>query len=317
MKGRIFIAIMAIGGLLVLQPLAVAAAEQSKDPEQKSTIHIVHVGQDATYDFISSEVSFPGKMVKGAPFSAKAITRTAQILSDGNRIVRQTTSSVHRDSEGRTRREQMLPTIGPWAPENDEVQLISIHDPVKGVGYTLYPKDKTAKKMSEMVFTVTSKDEEGKVITVKTSSEGKASASASATVVATSPKIIHESEVHTGAHWHIRSVKEGEGSEVTEDLGTQTIEGVQAEGKRTIRTIPAGEIGNEYPIEIVTETWHSPDLEMVVLRIHKDPRFGETEYRLTEISREEPDPSLFEIPANFRIESGSAVIHLDKTKKPH
>jgi hypothetical protein len=86
-----------------------------------------------------------------------------------------------------------------------------------------------------------------------------------------------------------------------EDLGTQTIEGVSAEGRRDTITIPAGQIGNERPIEIVTEIWTSPELHTVVLRKHSDPRIGETVFRLTNISRSEPDPSLFQPPAGARI----------------
>jgi hypothetical protein len=84
-----------------------------------------------------------------------------------------------------------------------------------------------------------------------------------------------------------------------EDLGTQVIEGIQAQGYRTVTTIPAGEIGNERPIEIVSERWYSPDLQVVVMSRHSDPRMGETKYRLTNISRAEPPRSLFEPPAGY------------------
>ena len=65
----------------------------------------------------------------------------------------------------------------------------------------------------------------------------------------------------------------------TESLGKQNIEGVEAEGTRSTVTIPAGEIGNERAIEIVFERWYSPELQMVVMTRHYDPRFGETTYR--------------------------------------
>ena len=85
----------------------------------------------------------------------------------------------------------------------------------------------------------------------------------------------------------------------TESLGIQTIEGVQATGVRTTRTIPAGEIGNERPLEITSEVWTSPDLQTVVLSKRNDPRIGETVYKLTNIQRAEPDPSLFQVPSGF------------------
>jgi hypothetical protein len=88
---------------------------------------------------------------------------------------------------------------------------------------------------------------------------------------------------------------------VVESLGTQFMEGIVVEGTRTTLTIPAGHIGNELPIQIVSERWFSPDLRVLVMSRQSDPRFGETTYRLTNINRAEPPPSLFEIPADFSI----------------
>ncbi len=90
----------------------------------------------------------------------------------------------------------------------------------------------------------------------------------------------------------------------TESLGKQNIGGVEAEGTKTTVTIPAGEIGNERPIEIVSERWYSLELQAVVMTRHIDPRFGENSYRLANIDRTEPARSLFEVPAGYRIEEG-------------
>jgi hypothetical protein len=91
------------------------------------------------------------------------------------------------------------------------------------------------------------------------------------------------------------------GEAKTDSLGRQVIEGVEAEGARKTHTIPAGEIGNEQPINIVFEEWYSPELQVVVMRKSTDPRFGETTYRLTNINRSEPASSLFEVPGNYTI----------------
>jgi hypothetical protein len=37
------------------------------------------------------------------------------------------------------------------------------------------------------------------------------------------------------------------------------------------------------------------------MRKHNDPRFGEIVYKLTNISRSEPDPSLFQLPSDFKV----------------
>ena len=81
-------------------------------------------GVDFTIGFFGLMGGFGGKTVQGAPYSAEAVTEIVQRLFDGNRIIRKTTASVYRDSEGRTRREQSLGTIGPWVaagelPPND------------------------------------------------------------------------------------------------------------------------------------------------------------------------------------------------------
>ena len=90
----------------------------------------------------------------------------------------------------------------------------------------------------------------------------------------------------------------------TESLGRQLIAGVSAEGTRITRTIPAGEIGNAQPIQIVTERWYSPELQAVILEKRTDPRFGESTYQWTNIVRVEPPSTLFAVPADFQTSQG-------------
>jgi hypothetical protein len=91
----------------------------------------------------------------------------------------------------------------------------------------------------------------------------------------------------------------------TEDLGTQVIQGVTVTGKRVTRAIAPGQEGNEKEIDIVTETWYSADLQAVVQSKTSDPRFGETTYQLSGLSRAEPDPALF-TTAGYAITAGRA-----------
>ncbi len=88
----------------------------------------------------------------------------------------------------------------------------------------------------------------------------------------------------------------------TESLGSKTLEGVTAEGTRTTITIPAGQEGNEQPMQTVIESWYSADLHTVLLSKRSDPRTGETVTRYTNISRTEPAHSLFELPADYTID---------------
>ena len=101
-----------------------------------------------------------------------------------------------------------------------------------------------------------------------------------------------------------------------ESLGKQNIEGVEAEGTRHTVTIPAGEIGNERDIQIVSERWYSPELQTVVMTRHSDPRFGETVYKLTNINRSEPAKSLFEVPSDYTIKEGPQAPLPMRTRRP-
>ena len=75
------------------------------------------------------------------------MTDTTQTLADGNRIVNHMTAAVYRDGEGRERREQSIPNIGPFAAQGAPAITIFISDPVAGVNYSLNPRKKTAIKL--------------------------------------------------------------------------------------------------------------------------------------------------------------------------
>ena len=84
-------------------------------------------------------------------------------------------------------------------------------------------------------------------------------------------------------------------------LGKRDFDGVSADGTRTAWTIPAGRIGNEKPIEIVSERWYAPDLMLVVQTRYFDPRSGESVYKLTQLKRGETDAALFKLPSDYTV----------------
>jgi len=90
----------------------------------------------------------------------------------------------------------------------------------------------------------------------------------------------------------------------TQSLGTQMIGGIAAEGTRTVRTIPAGQIGNAKPIEISVERWYSSDLQMNVMIKRSDPRGVTTVYQLSNVVRSEPDAALFQVPSDYTVRQG-------------
>src|SRR6266851_9289774 len=73
-------------------------------------------GMISTFKFVAGEL-VGGSPVKNAPYSAEAVTESTQALADGNRIVSRSSATVYRDGEGRERREQTLPNIGPFAAQ--------------------------------------------------------------------------------------------------------------------------------------------------------------------------------------------------------
>ncbi len=104
-----------------------------------------------------------------------------------------------------------------------------------------------------------------------------------------------EAHVHGGG---------GPGAVTQEQLGTKTINGVQAEGIRVTRTIPAGEMGNEKAISVVTERWYSADLQMAVMTIHTDPMMGTVTTKLVNVTPGAPDATLFQVPSDYTVKAG-------------
>ena len=312
----------------------VVSAQEKKTRSEVVTSHVFVGGPgqvamagpqgDNTFVFVSSEMSIDGKLVKGAPYSAQAINESVQTLAGGNRIVRQNTSTIYRDSEGRTRREQTISVVGGYAAAGGPAQTTFINDPVAGVNYILDAKNRTARKI----------DYSAKIAAEKKMVEGmKAKAEAMKGKVPEGPsdemiaakkeKIAAERTAADGFKFEMRTgaamgpggpggpgggafmmMKGDPKNTRKESLGKQTIEGVEAEGTRLVTTIPAGEIGNEQPIEMVAESWYSPELQTVIMSKHSDPRTGENIYRLTNINRAEPAHSLFEVPSDYTIQEG-------------
>src|SRR5262245_14469891 len=138
-----------ISCLLVVGSLNSVAQEKKPRPDeskfQKPVPVELKVPTDGTFKVLAPKFAF-GKVVKGAPYSATATTETIQTLSDGNQIIRKNESKLYRDSEGRTRIEQTLETIGKWAADGEAQQNIFINDPVAGVSYSLDPRARAAYK---------------------------------------------------------------------------------------------------------------------------------------------------------------------------
>jgi hypothetical protein len=220
--------------------------------------------------------------VKNAAFSADVLTESSHTLGDGNRIRQSLSFKVYRDSEGRTRREQAVNLKG-LAPDANAQQMILISDPVAGVAYSLNVKERTGFK-SARAGDMHGPQRPGPAIRGRSADGGERRPEMGG------PGRRNDAE---------RNLK-------FESLGRQAIEGVQAEGRRITLTIPAGQAGNELPINIVVENWFSPELQTTVLSKRSDPRSGDTVTRLTNISRAEPSRTLFDPPSDYRVTESTA-----------
>ena len=277
MNRRLIVSVT-LGGALVLCG-EIARAQQAPSPPPPHAEMMMQAGPEGDFlpppfgermELLGFGGMRGGKIVTGAPFSAVAVSETTQTLADGNHISRKTQTNLYRDSQGRVRREITLVGFGPMAASGQPKSFVVINDPVGGVTYLLHPDEKTAEKMASPFAKMGGAAREAM--------RNKRSAR-------------EQQEIANGTLHQ-------------EDLGTQTIAGVTAQGTRLTRTIPAGQMGNEKPITIVNERWYSNDLQTVVVSKRSDPWSGETTYTLTNINRTEPDASHFTVPSDYSVTQG-------------
>jgi hypothetical protein len=243
-------------------------------------------------------------LVKGAPYFATITNESVQTLADGNRIVQTNSGSIARDSQGRTRQETALPSIGNLSAA-EAPRLVFIQDPIAQVSYTLNLTEKTAQKIpmppappAPAGGSAGGSTEGGSAaVLMPMATAGPLSIAAP---TGPGPDMAMQKFVSSEVLAHVSS----------EDLGSQSMEGVVVNGTRTTRTIPAGQIGNDKPITIVTEVWTSPDLKTIVSSKRSDPRMGDMTFQLSNLVRAEPDPSLFVVPPDFKIVDGPQSQHV-------
>jgi hypothetical protein len=251
---------------------------------------VQEVQQKVTLEVVAADA----QVVKGKPYSADTTTETVQTLADGNHIVHRTVSKIYRDSDGRTRREQTFGNVDPEHPSQHEVKVF-IDDPVNGTAFVLDPGSKSVDSLLQRKRTFVydrKAEEEAKGTILKDREDAQEDGP-----VRMMAKFRDE---HSGDA--LAKVIPDEGREIVkEDLGARSIEGVDCTGTRQTITIPAGAIGNEKPISIVRETWFAPVISAVVESTADDPRYGKTTYQLKNVQLNEPSRSMFEPPADFKV----------------
>jgi hypothetical protein len=242
--------------------------------------------------------------VKGAPYSADEITESLQVLADGTRISHRSQVTVYRDGEGRVRRE---------SPNE-----ITISDPVANVGYTLHPASMTAVKSGlgrttyALTHTATGSPASAKMtfsLALDQLDQLKADLAASGGRIIVDGK---EADPQAAASLKeqlavaMAKLSTAVNPPKTESLGQRLMQGETADGTRTTTTIEAGAIGNDRPIQVVSERWYSSDLRTVIMTKRTDPRTGEETFRLANVHRGKPGANLFLVPPGYRLTDSTA-----------
>jgi hypothetical protein len=219
--------------------------------------------------------------VTGRPYSGEEVSESVQTLADGTHISQtMTLQKIYRDSQGRTRTERHLlhPGLGGGQTLPDGPSMIDITDPVAHVRYTLDTQGKIAHRWE--LPAPGSTNINGTIAATLPATLPASVASRPAVVPQTDPS---RPQVHS------------------EKLDPQTIEGIVVEGRRTTVTYPVGSVGNDREFVTINEVWTSPELNVMVLSKNSDPRNGDHTQKLINISRDEPDASLFQPPAGYEV----------------
>jgi hypothetical protein len=204
----------------------------------------------------------------GFPYSADRVSETTQTLADGTKITRKRLVKEYQDGQGRRREEFFMPGAESVA-QDDSPEWVRIFDPIAGVSYSLYPRDRTAQK-----------------------SEIRSA-------------IVHRQT--TRVQPNLTPAQPVPPRPTREDLGTQVIDGLEARGERITRTIPAGAEGNDQPMQVTSEIWTSTKPRLVLMSITNDPRNGETVMRLSNLVLDEPPAELFQVPADYTLKELQTV----------
>jgi hypothetical protein len=143
---------------------------------------------------------------------------------------------------------------------------VEIFDPVAGLTYMLDIVAKTARRSA-------------------VSAQFKPASEATPPVIASGTQIL-----------------KGGAAAVTQSLGTKTISGVVTYGTRTTITYPPGTIsGNDKTTSSVNEAWYAPQLGASVMNSSSGALVPNSSTEVTKLNYSEPDPSLFQVPSDYRI----------------
>lgn len=228
--------------------------------------------------------SVTGQTVR-QPYAAEFKVTTVQTLTNGTTITRERTEVLARDSRGRT-----MHSTTDAANGNGEqgVTYGNATDPVEGTQSTWNSRTKQA-----YVYKLPPQDQRkgcwasdsGNFRTSWYDGPGPGAPAPNGTVLANGSTIVPA----------VRPTPE------VEQLGSSTIQGFAVRGVRYTTTFPAGQVGNDQPIDVVAEHWTSPQLGMSLRDITDDPRTGKQTREVVNVTSGDPDPSVFLPPDGYQV----------------
>jgi len=217
-------------------------------------------------------------VITGKPFSAVQVSEHTETLANGARIQQTWESAMlYRDSLGRTRTERFTYAGAlPLHTEEPGHRLIRIEDPVAGYVYVLDSKNRIAHRLK-----------------ILTDAEAAKQARSAERVEATPPtrRMVANPDSNPPPRPEIKQ----------EALGKEVTDGVEVAVRRITMTTPTGLDGNDQPLVRICENHYSEDLRLTMLSQCSDPRAGDSVTRLEKLERTDPDPVLFQVPADYTV----------------
>jgi hypothetical protein len=260
----VFIRIFTVSAVLTLA-LPLAGQTAANKPPEKCVVPVAHH--------------------EPKPYRAEFKVTQVKTLGNGATITHEYTRIAARDSQKRT----LFSTIQPQSYQDPTLWTQSnVHDPVAGSQTSWTSQSKKATVIKEPPeeqrhgcwespsghFTRGYPDLPGNMPAAQSNAAVKP-ASEPATAQMTIPKT------------------------VSEDLGTMTIQGIEARGQRHTTTIPSGAIGNDQPLVTMQEDWFSIEYGFAVRSMRDDPQFGKETTELVKLEPGEPDPVTFLPPEGY------------------
>lgn len=243
--------------------VSLLAAGAIAQAQSPSPSAVAHAPDGGVREMLQSISILP---LMNAPFSATVTTEWTKILADGSTATVKNHRTVARDSTGRIFEERRY-----FSPNGDQavtrLSALEYTDPSRHEFYSCIPQEKTC-YLHKYGF--------GPLMKMPDGMTGARACNCAG------PRI-------PGA------------TEQEQALGQNTIEDVEVTGSREILMLNPELVGNKDPQPLVKEFWYSPRLGLNLVTKRFDPRFGSQNFLVNHLSLGEPDSTMFQPPADYRV----------------